>query len=116
METTMFAFGVFSTIVVIAVAALVYNIVKVFKLKKELQESLELITSIEYNLTQAGEQIHRRIDDVERVMGQEFHETKSYIDRRFDKTTDSIANNIADLWRRTDELSVETGKKQLIKG
>ena len=106
METTFFVLGMLSIIGDIAVALIVWGVLKINKLTKSIKQLEEWIQSNERNRWEEANRLRddmdRKFEDVEhniishRLYG--VNESKSYTDSRFDKATGL------------------TGEKKLIKG
>jgi hypothetical protein len=132
METIMFAVGAL-TMVLLAVASLaIYSTVMVLKLKKETHiDRTEIWRYIHEN----HQIIFRKIEDVEnnlrtemRLGEQELNnkmdQLTSYTDRRFDKTSTYVAEQVSDINRMIDDLGLNRSQitskqitsKQIING
>ena len=118
METMYFVLGMLSIIGAIAIATIVWGIVKISKLLKTIKQHEEWITNnerqIHDNLHRLHEDLdrkmddmdrhtHSRIDNLQRELDDRFKDqldqSKSYTDSRFDKAASGL-----------------NGAKQLIKG
>lgn len=106
METTMFTLGVLSIILAALVATVVYGIVTVLKLKKD-------ITNVYRQLHDETQQVYRRFEDTQRdinmieatMLNQIRYATEgstSYTDKRIDKLVDTY-------------FEVQSIKKQILK-
>jgi hypothetical protein len=106
METTFFVLGMLSIIGAIALALIVWGVLKINKLTKSIKQLEEWIQSNERNrweeTNRLRDDMDRKFDDTERnIISHVSHminESKSYTDSRFDKATGL------------------TGEKKLIKG
>jgi predicted PurR-regulated permease PerM len=106
METTFFVLGMLSIIGAIALATIVWGVLKINKLTKSIEQLEEWIQSNERNRWEEANRLRddmdRKFDDTERnIVSHISHvanESKSYTDSRFDKVTGL------------------TGEKKLIKG
>jgi len=106
METTFFVLGMLSIIGAIAVATIVWGVLKINKLTKSIKQHEEWIINNDRNVWDSThrlrEDLERKQEDMERHIIQHVsnmtNESKSYTDSRFDKATGL------------------TGEKKLIKG
>jgi len=106
METTFFVLGMLSIIGAIALALIVWGVLKINKLTKSIKQLEEWIQSNERNrwdeASRLRDDMDRKFEDAERnIISHVSHmvnESKSYTDSRFDKATGL------------------TGEKKLIKG
>jgi len=106
METTFFVLGMLSIIGAIALATIVWGVLKINKLTKSIKQLEEWIQSNERNrwdeANRLRDDMDRKFEDAERnIVSHVSHmvnESKSYTDSRFDKATGL------------------TGEKKLIKG
>ena len=127
METIMFAVGAL-TMVLLAVASLaIYSTVMVLKLKKESHIDR---TEIWRQMHENHQIIYRKIEDVERQLrsemrcgeqelNNEINQLTSYTDRRFDKTSTNVTEQISDIHRIIDDLGLNRSSvttKQIING
>jgi predicted PurR-regulated permease PerM len=117
METTMFTLGVLSIILAALVAIVVYGIVMVLKLKKELYNAREDRSNIWRQLHENNrdvcshfdrkiEDTHRDINMIEATMHNQIQyattQSTSYTDKRIDKLVDTY-------------FEVQSIKKQILK-
>ena len=106
METTFFVLGMLSIIGAIALATIVWGVLKITKLLKAIKQQEEYIMNNDRNtwesISRLRDDMDRKFDDTERnIISHVSHmvnESKSYTDSRFDKATGL------------------TGEKKLIKG
>jgi predicted PurR-regulated permease PerM len=106
METTFFVLGMLSIIGAIAVATIVWGVLKINNLTKSTKQLEEWVSSNDRNYWEnthrMREELDRKFEDAERnIVSHVSHmvnESKSYTDSRFDKATGL------------------TGEKKLIKG
>ena len=106
METTFFVLGMLSIIGAIALALIVWGVLKITKLLKAIKQQEEYIMNNDRNtwesISRLRDDMDRKFDDTERnIVSHISHvanESKSYTDSRFDKATGL------------------TGEKKLIKG
>jgi hypothetical protein len=96
METMYFIFGVLSVIALIAVGAVIYSVVKIFKLKKRLH-SLE--NHVEYFQTDMNDRFKDVYLQIENYQANVKNIAITYTDSRIDKLEAKLS-----------------GEKQLIKG
>ena len=107
METIMFTLGVLSMILAALVAIVVYGIVTVSKLNKELYNAREDRSNIWRQLHENNRDIYlhydRKLEDTQREIGDVYNtiaavggkiensieQLQSYVDRRFDKLIDT---------------------------
>ena len=124
METTMFTLGVLSMILATLVALVIYGIVTVLKLNKELYNAREDRSNIWRQLHENNRDVYlhydRKIEDTQREFGDVYNtitavggkiegsveHLQSYVDHRFDKLIDTYL-----LVKDT-----ERGSKKIIKG
>ena len=106
METTFFVLGMLSIIGAIAVATIVWGVLKINKLTKSVKQQEEYIMNNDRicweSISRLRDDMDRKFEDVERnIISHRLYgvnESKSYTDSRFDKATGL------------------TGEKKLIKG
>ena len=120
METTMFTVGVLSITLAALVATVIYGIVTVLKLNKELYNAREDRSSIWRQLHENNRDVYlhydRKFEDTQREIGDVYNtiaavggkiegsveQLQSYVDRRFDKLIDTY-------------FEVQSIKKQILK-
>jgi len=126
METTYFVLGMLSIVGAIAIATIVWGVVKISKLLKAIKQYEEWISNNDRNMY---ENIHRLRDDLDRRMdGMERHANDHITDlqrdvvaRINDQITDAVTQSTSYTDKRIDKLidtyfDIKSAKKQVIKG
>jgi hypothetical protein len=97
METTMFALGVLTMIMVILITVVVIGIVKVFRMSQQIKNLYSYISDTERHLNDRCREIERSADERLVRMEEHFHraitsqieQSNSYTDKRIDKLIDT---------------------------
>lgn len=141
METLSFAFGILTMFAVMLVVAVVVGIVKVYKQSKQITNLENALGHVDQNLCRniddvamsihrtmeesdrscahSFDELHRRIDEVEKYLRQEINDRSHHLDTRIDEMGDATrVTSQAYTDARIDKLEAKlTGKseKQLLK-
>jgi hypothetical protein len=99
METMYFIFGVLSVIALIAIGVVIYSVVKIFKLKKQI---VDLQKDIHWNFNDLSDRFRDTYQKIEDCYVNARDMSNVYTDSRIDKLE--------------DKLTGQLGAKQLIKG
>lgn len=97
METTMFALGVLTMIMVILITVVVIGIVKVFRMTQQIKNLYSYISDSDRHLNDRCREIERSSDERLVRMEEHFHraitsqieQSNSYTDKRIDKLIDT---------------------------
>ena len=115
----MFSVGAL-TMVLVAVAALaVYSTVMVLKLKDELKFTHKMIDDVYGTINHVSKEQTREMEKTYNDADRAFSDLKSHVDRRFDKTSTNVAEQISELHRIINDLNLNKSSKtnkQLING
>ena len=106
METTMFTLGVLSIILAALVATVVYGIVTVLKLKKD-------ITNVYRQLHDENQLVYRRFEDTQRdinMIEATMHNQIQYANTQSNSYTDKRIDKLVDTY-----FEVQSIKKQILK-
>lgn len=90
METTMFTLGVLSIILAALVAITIYGIVKVFKLKTEIQNIWQQMNLDRQDMFGESESINRNIHILDETISRQISEERRELDRLIGATIDDI--------------------------
>jgi hypothetical protein len=90
METMYFTFGILTMVAVISIGAIVYGVVKVFKMEKQINRIRE---DIKWNYTEMNDRFKDYHQRVENVYVNAKDMSSAYTDMRIDKLEDKLTGN-----------------------
>lgn len=90
METMYFTFGVLTMIAMISIGAIVYGVVKVFKMEKQINRIRE---DIKWNYTEMNDRFKDYHQRIENVYVNSKDMSNAYTDMRIDKLEEKLSGN-----------------------
>ena len=123
METAMFTIGALSMVWAATAALAVYGVVMVLKLKRRIEEVLRYVhdetNNIYRNINENEDKLRNEMRLGEQELNSQINQLNSYVDRRFDKTSTNVTEQISDINRIIDDLGLNRSQitsKQIING
>ena len=120
METIYFVLGMLSIVGAIAIATIVWGVVKISRLLKTIKHQEEWIINNERstwdNIHRMREDLDRRMDGIDRNADNHVKDLNRELDLRFKDMYDEIGHIRSYIDSRIDKVTGTLGAKQIIKG
>jgi len=115
-----FVLGMLSIVGAIILATIVWGVVKINSLLKEVKTNEERISDVSRTFWETThdtrEDFDRRFRELERIIGSELQQSDRDLDLRFKDICDEIAQTRSYIDSRIDKVTGTLGAKQVIKG